>query len=91
MSFLKKNKLPLILAVLILLVAVYIQMNQGMEMQKLIEERKAYQAEIERLKLVKLNLQNELKNSGNLDYIEMIAREKLKMVKPDEIVYYVHE
>lgn len=45
--------------------------------------------EIERLNDEKIQLEEDLRNSQSLENIEKIAREKLKMVMPNEIIYVI--
>lgn len=60
--------------------------------EKLQEERfrnESLQAEREELRLQQEMQEDRLKQSQSPEYIEKLAREKLKMVKPDEILYYI--
>lgn len=61
---------------------------------KLQEERtrnEALQNEREELRLQNEMQEDRLKLSQTPEYIEKLAREKLKMVKPDEILYYIEK
>lgn len=85
----KKLLLLIVLGLLIFGVSTFI--SQQIQIRQLNAERLGYIAKIERLKLVKQNLQEELEKSSSLDYIEIVAREKYNMVKPDEILFFVNE
>lgn len=39
----------------------------------------------------KASLIEEIERSGDLNYVEILARERLHMVKPDEIIYIVYD
>lgn len=57
-----------------------------------LEERQEHLNEqITLLTKEKDELQERLKNSQNLETIEKIAREKLKMVKPNEYIYVIRD
>ncbi len=88
--FRKKNIAILILVFVLLLVA-YTKFNQQKEFQRLTKERAFYEAEISRLETLKEALEEELKNASRPEYIENIARQKLKMVKPTEMIFIVNE
>lgn len=84
------KRIILIVAIVIILFGATTFISQQVQLKNLQEERLAKQAQIERLTLIRQTLLEELKNADDLGYIETIAREKFKMVKPDEIIYVIH-
>lgn len=50
-------------------------------------EQAQLKEENETLKLEKKNLENELENANDLEYIEEQARKQLRMIKPGEVLY----
>ncbi len=87
----RRKRVILIMALLLLLLGLYTYVYQQMEMKKLKEDRLALQLEVQRLELLKANLEEELRRSGSLAYIEDKARGQLKMVMPDEMLYVIHD
>lgn len=74
----------------ILILAAYLGITffKQQSMIKALEaEKKQKQKEIEHLNKEIADIEEKLKYSDSLEYIEKIAREELKMVKPDEIIY----
>ncbi|NLY73230.1 MAG: hypothetical protein GX079_06020 [Tissierellia bacterium] len=86
-----KRRFTLIIVLLLFLIGLYTFVHQQMEMKKLKEDRIALQLEVQRLELLKANLEEELRRSGSLAYIEDVARGQLKMVMPDEMLYVIHD
>lgn len=87
----RRKRAILIIALLLLLLGLYTYVYQQMEMKKLKEDRLALQLEVQRLELLKASLEEELRRSGSLAYIEDVARGQLKMVMPDEMLYVIHD
>lgn len=52
------------------------------------QTRDALAAEVQALAVTNASLQYEIAHSGDLDMIEKVAREKLGLVLPGEIIYY---
>tara|TARA_B100000900_G_C20458196_1_gene666049 strand:- start:668 stop:1006 length:339 start_codon:yes stop_codon:yes gene_type:complete len=73
------------------LVIIFIFGDHGiLKLFRIKNERKIIQKEISELRIQKENLKNEkIKIESDLDYIEKIAREKYKMVKPGEKIFKV--
>lgn len=88
---LRRKRSILIIALLLVLLGLYTYVYQQMEMKKLKEDRIALQLEVQRLELLKANLEEELRRSGSLAYIEDVARGQLRMVMPDEMLYVIHD
>ncbi|HAS73956.1 MAG TPA: hypothetical protein DCS67_07410 [Clostridiales bacterium UBA8960] len=88
-KFIKRNWLIIII---ILIVGGYYTFNMIKTEQKLAEYhaiQEALKAEIESLEREINRLVDEYAYSQTPDAIEKIAREKLKMVKPNEIIYLI--
>jgi cell division protein DivIC len=54
---------------------------------KLDKVQKTYQAQLDKIKKQNQSLLNEVKLSNRSDYIENLAREKLGLAKPGEIIF----
>ncbi len=65
--------------------------TQEIEYRQLLQEEMQYSAEIEQLHEEIERLEARLENSKDPRAIEQIAREKLKMVKPNEIIYIIQK
>lgn len=80
--------------VLSIIFAIYIStalISQEFQYRKLLQEESDYQAKIESLNEEIERLESKLESSQDPHAIEKIAREKLKMVKPNEIIYIIQE
>jgi len=76
--------------ILMLLVIFYlgsIFISQQKMINKLDKERQEKKQEITNLENDIKNLEGKIQYTDSLEYIEKIAREELKMVMPDEIIY----
>ncbi len=74
--------------------AIYVStalISQELQYRKLRIEEADYRAEIELLSEEIERLEERLESSQDPQAIEKIAREKLKMVKPNEIIYIIQE
>lgn len=86
----RKKKLFKIRYFLILIFGVYIIsvfISQNRIISDLKEEKLQKEEEIEVLKAEIAEIQEKIEYNNSLEYIEKIAREELKMVKPNEIIY----
>lgn len=75
----------LILAIVIYLGITFI--NQQKIIKALEKEKAQKQGEIEKLNSEIKDIEEKLKYTDSLEYIEKMAREELKMIMPDEIIY----
>lgn len=76
------------LAILIFIIYIISTLiSQKNVMKKLEAEKLETEKEVETLQKEIGNLEEEIKNSNSLDFIEKTAREELNMVKPREIIY----
>ncbi|WP_234978628.1 FtsB family cell division protein [Anaerosalibacter sp. Marseille-P3206] len=76
--------------VLIFMFAIYIVstlISQRSMMKELEAEKAKNEEEIEVLQMEIKELDSKIKSSDSLEFIEKVAREELKMVKPREIIY----
>ena len=67
---------------------VFIQEMKSIELDKELAEKRM---EIEKLQETVERLEIELERTEDLDYIEKLARERLRMVKPNELIYIIKE
>jgi cell division protein FtsB len=65
--------------------------HQEIKLKELKVEEIRLNQEIERLTDEKTRLEQDLKSFQSLENIEKIARAKLKMVMPNEIIYVIQE
>lgn len=83
----RKIRIRYILILAIMLYIGSIFFNQQKMINELDAERKEKEQEINSLENDIKNLEGKIQYSDSLEYIEKIAREELKMVMPDEIIY----
>ncbi len=87
-----KNKLLLTFIVIGLIIFVaYTKINQQLEMEKLSEDKARLEADINRLELLKKNLEEELRNVDSKEFVEEYARKKFRMVKENEMIFIINE
>lgn len=82
------------MVVLSIVFAIYVStalISQELQYRKLLQEEADYYMEIETLNEEIERLESRLESSQDPRAIEKIAREKLKMVKPNEIIYIIQE
>ncbi len=92
MQFLFKRKIILTIFIIVLIVFVALtKVNQQLEMEKLSEDKARLEADIDRLELLKKNLEEELKNVDSKEFVEEYARKKFRMVKENEMIFIINE
>lgn len=90
-SFFRRNKIAiLVIGVLLGYLSVTI-INQEIKLRALQEEGRQLQEVVGKLEKELGNMEKKVEESENLEYIEKTAREKLKMVKPNEIIYIIQD
>lgn len=90
-SFFRRNKIAiLVIGVLLGYLSVTI-INQEIKLRALQEEGRQLQEVVVKLEKELGNMEKKVEESENLEYIEKTAREKLKMVKPNEIIYIIQD
>ncbi|HHY90580.1 MAG TPA: cell division protein FtsL [Clostridiales bacterium] len=86
----KRRKSSWIFRIFLLLIICYVAgifINQRIQLHELNQERAALQKQVNQLKKEISRLENDKKRADDPEYIEKVAREELKMVKPNEIIY----
>ena len=88
---LKKNNMKLSpIKIVLIIVVINITLlftNQKMKLKKLNDKKIASERELKIIQEEVKDLKKKIKKSNSVEYIEKIAREELKMVKPNEIIY----
>ena len=69
----------------------YFLVYQELKYQELKKDEIAHLISIDVLKNEIVEVNNDIEQSKTMEYIEKIARERLKMVKHDEIIYIFDE
>jgi cell division protein FtsL len=87
--FLKRNRVVVLFALAFMLYVGVTFLRQESKLRQLRAEEAACQQKIVVLKEDVEALEVELENASSPETIERIAREKLKMVKPNEIIYII--
>lgn len=82
----KVNRKKAFLWGIIILVFGSIFVEQQFIINRLNKQYKVYQEQLKNLKSKNDNLKEELKQIQRKDYIERVAREKLGLIKPDEVL-----
>lgn len=89
--FIKRNRFLVVMAMLFSLYIGTTLVRQELKIHELRQEEKQVGAQLQALTGEIEVLKEDLKASQSLEFSEKVAREKLKMVKPDEIVYILKE
>lgn len=87
----KRNKYLILFLAVFLGYVLYSVTSAEIKIQELKTKQIALQEELSRLTDEKESLSKQLEESKSLESIEKIAREKLKMVKPNELIYVIQE
>jgi cell division protein FtsL len=90
-SFFKRNKIGLILIGILIAYLSITMINQQIKLNQLMKEEKQAQERVEELKQKVSEMKKLIEESENPEFIEKIAREKLKMVKQNEIIYIIQD
>ncbi len=83
----KGNKPFYMLLLVIGLYVGWIFVDQQLRLHKLAEQEGTYKKRVEQLKQEVARREEEIKSANTPEFIEKVAREQLKMVKPNEIIY----
>lgn len=86
-KFVRKNKYILIGLFALLVYISFILINQELKYRELKADRELYTVQIEELKQTIDELTEMIDVISTPEYIEKMARERLQMVKPDELIY----
>ncbi len=87
MNILEVNKIINLLLILVIVYFVFTFVNQQTKLNSYNKDISYYTTQIEELKEKKEELLATQENVNSKEYIEKIAREKLDMYLPNEIVY----
>ena len=88
-KFLRRNWLTLVLIVVVLGYFVYNTLHTQQKLEGYEQVKASLHSDIDRLEREVARLADEYAYSQTPEAIEKIAREKLKMVKPNEIIYLI--
>lgn len=87
--FFKQNKLALVLFVGFFLYVSITLVNQELKARELRLEEAALRQQITAMNSELADLQKDVESAASLEHIEDLAREKLKMIKSDELIYFI--
>lgn len=87
----KRNKYLIIFMVVFLSYIGYTVVKTEIKIQELKANEAVLKEELNKLTEEKDSLTKQLEDSKSLESIEKIAREKLKMVKPNEVIYIIQD
>ena len=91
LGIIRRNKFVVFFAIIFSIYVLAVLIRQEIYYKSLKSEELAYLKEIQVLKIEIEKLEKDLESNQDLESIEKIAREKLKMVKPNEIIYIIQE
>jgi len=89
--FFRRNQITFVLIVVFLGYVSMTLVRQEIKLRELRYEESNLLSEVEKLNEDIVELEVELEESGDIAYVEKIAREKLKMVKSNEIIYIIQD
>ena len=87
----KRNKYLIFILVVFLAYVIYSIAQAEIKIQELKAREATLTEELNKLTEETKSLTKQLEDSKSLESIEKIAREKLKMVKPNEVIYIIQE
>lgn len=87
MNIFKVNKILNLTLILVLIYACFTFFNQQVKLNSYSQDISYYTAQKEELELKQEELLEEQKNVNSEEYIEEVARKKLEMYLPNEIVF----
>jgi cell division protein FtsB len=90
-KFFAKNKIILIVLAVLLAYISSIFIRQEIKYNEMVTEREFYMQQIEDLHVSIEDLSSLIEEISTPEYIEKMAREKLQMVKSDEIIYILED
>ncbi|SHK21708.1 FtsB family cell division protein [Paramaledivibacter caminithermalis] len=90
-SFLKRNRISIAFIVMLIVYLSVTMVNQEMKLRDLEKEENQLQQRAATLKKELSDMEKKIEESESLEFIEKVAREKLKMVKPNEIIYIIQD
>jgi cell division protein FtsB len=90
-KILKRHKLIIIIFVVVFVYFSYNYFKQEIKLQELSQENHEKKIEIQKIDNKIERFEKDLKNVKSNENISKIAREKLKMVYPNEILYIIED
>lgn len=90
-STFSRNKYLIVFLIIFFGYVGYSVFNTEIRIHELKAKEASLQDELKKLSVEKEQLLKDLEESRSLESIEKIAREKLKMVKPNEVIYVIKE
>lgn len=85
----RKNLIVILLGIALIAWAIMTLISQQVKLMELKKEEAAYRTNIEKLRKELDAMASEIEKSQSPEFIEKMAREKLKMVKPNETIYFI--
>ncbi|MFT9494023.1 FtsB family cell division protein [Anaerosolibacter sp.] len=84
----RKGNRPFYMILLVVgLYVAWVFVDQQIRLHALTEQEEVYKSKVEQLKQEIARREEEVKNANTPEFIEKVAREQLKMIKPNEIIY----
>lgn len=83
----KKRKKKWFMKIVVAIFFIAILIRQQVVIVRLNNEQKEFEEALNKAKLQNMQLKEELKISQRADYIEQLARQKLRLIKPGEILF----
>ncbi|MCT4565955.1 MAG: septum formation initiator family protein [Maledivibacter sp.] len=90
-SFFRRNIIALLFFSVLLVYLSATIINQEMKLRASQKEGEQLQEIVAKLEKKLSRIEKEIEESGNPEFVEKTAREKLKMVKPNEIIYIIQD
>ena len=90
-SFIRRNQITFVLVILFTAYVGVTWIKQEVVLRELRYENTILQEEMDGIDVEIAKLEEEIEESSDIDYVEKIAREKLKMVKSNEIIYIIQD
>lgn len=90
-KFFKRNRISIIMTLIVVSYLSIVLINQQIKLHELKKEEAKTLSRIRELETIKGELEKKIEQGDDLDFIEKVAREKLKMVKPNEIIYIIQD
>lgn len=87
--FFRRNQITLVLLIVFVVYVSVTLMRQEIVLREVQYEEAEEIKKMEQLAAEVEALEQQIEESGDIEYIEKIAREKLKMVKANEIIYII--
>ncbi|RKD20925.1 cell division protein FtsL [Caminicella sporogenes DSM 14501] len=90
-SFLKRNRIHIIICLILFIYLSITMIKQEIKIRELKNEEKQALKQVNELKMKIKDMKKNIEKSDSKEFVEKVAREKLKMVKPNEIIYIIQD